>query len=462
MLKPAALAATAAVLALAAPAALAAPMPGDPGAGDPYFPLAGNGGIDVADYALALAYDPATRRLDGTATLTVKATQDLSRFDLDLRGFTLGTVTVDGAPAGVTRDGQELQITPAKPLRSGRTFTVVVPYAGTPQAVTDPDGSTEGWVVTEDGAAVVNEPQGSPAWYPVNDTPRDKATFTIAMTVPTGLTAVGNGALVSQEPRGDGRTTFTWRERFPMAPYLATITLGRFDVTTGVTPRGVRTYVAVDPTQASSAAASLRKLPDMVDFLVDLYGPYPFEEAGAIVDNAPGIGYSLETQTKPFFDDAPDEVTVLHELSHQWFGDAVTLTQWPDIWLHEGFATWSEWIWTERQGQKSAAQQLKQLENTPSSNTAFWAPAPGDPGGPANLFDGTVYDRGGMTLEALRERIGDATFFALLRTWYGQHRYRNVTTTQFIALAEQLSGKDLGGFFQAWLYDPGKPSAQYL
>ena len=460
MRTPAVLAATAAVLSLAAPAALAAPTPGAPGAGDPYFPQAGNGGIDVSDYALALAYDPATRRLEGTATLKVTATQDLSRFDLDLRGFTLGAVTVDGAPASVTRDGQELQITPAKALHSGRAFTVVVPYAGTPQAVTDPDGSTEGWVVTDDGAAVVNEPQGSPAWYPVNDTPRDKATFTIAMTVPDGLTAVGNGTLVSQVSQG-GRTTFTWRERFPMAPYLATITLGRFDVTTG-TASGVPTYIAVDPTQASSASASLRKLPEMVAFLVDLYGPYPFEEAGAIVDNAPGIGYSLETQTKPFFDDAPDAVTVLHELSHQWFGDAVTLTQWPDIWLHEGFATWSEWIWTERQGQKTAAQQLKQLENTPASNTAFWTPPPGDPGDPAHLFDGTVYDRGGMTLEALRERIGDATFFRLLRTWYAQHRYGNVTTAQFIALAEQLSGQDLGGFFQAWLYDPAKPPAQYL
>jgi aminopeptidase N len=452
-----------ALLALStAAAASAAPTPGAPGAGDPYFPQAGNGGIDVGDYALTLAYDPATQRLDGTARLSVTATQDLSRFDLDLRGFALGQVTVDGAPAAVARDGQELQITPGRALRRGQSFTVVVPYSGIPQAVVDPDGSTEGWVVTDDGAAVVNEPQGSPAWYPVNDTPRDKATYTVAMTVPDGLTAVGNGSLVTPPVSHGGRTTFTWRERFPMAPYLATITLGRFDVTTGQTPGGVPTYIAVDPSQASSAAANLRKLPEMVDFLVDLYGAYPFEEAGAIVDNAPGIGYSLETQTKPFFDDAPDDVTLLHELSHQWFGDAVTLTQWPDIWLHEGFATWSEWIWTERQGRKSAAQTLKQLENTPASNTAFWTPPPGDPGEPANLFDGTIYDRGGMTLEALRERIGDATFFNLLRTWYAQHRYGNVTTAQFIALAEQLSGQDLAGFFQAWLYDPAKPPAQYL
>jgi aminopeptidase N len=459
MLKPAAIAV--ALLALAATPAAASFTPGAPGAGDPFFPLEGNGGIDVGDYALKLAYDPATRHLDGTATLSVTATQDLSRFDLDLRGFTVGRVTVDGAAAGVARDGNELQITPARPIRTGTAFTVVVPYAGEPQAVIDPDGSTEGWVVTDDGAAVVGEPQGSPAWFPANDTPADKATFTVAMTVPAGLTAVGNGSLQSQTSAG-GRTTFTWRERFPMATYLATITLGRFDVTTGRTPGGIPTYIAVDPSQANSASASMKKLPEMVDFLVGLYGAYPFENAGAIVDNAPGIGYSLETQTKPFFDDAPDEVTVLHELSHMWFGDAVTLAQWPDIWLHEGFATWSEWIWTERQGNKSAAQKLKELENTPAQQTWFWSPAPADPGEPANLFDGTIYDRGAMTLEALRERIGDGTFLSLLRTWYAQHRYGNATTPQFIALAQQLSGRDLSGFFHAWLYDPAKPPAQYL
>ena len=454
------LAALAASLALAAPAA-AAPTAGAPGAGDPYLPLAGNGGIDVADYNLELAYDPATRRLDGTATLRITATQELSRFDLDLRGFTLGAVTVDGVRAATGRSGQELQITPAKPLRKGQSFTVVVPYSGTPQEVIDPDGSSEGWVLTDDGAAVVGEPQGSPAWYPANDTPRDKATYTVAMTVPDGLTAVGNGLLASRSSVG-GRTTFTWREGFPMAPYLATITLGRFDVTEGRTPGGIPTYIAVDPTQAQSASSSMRKVPAMVDFLVGLYGPYPFENAGAIVDNAPRIGYSLETQTKPFYDDAPDEATVLHELSHMWFGDAVTLRQWPDIWLHEGFATWSEWIWTERQGNTSAAQKLKQLENTPASATWFWTPPPGNPGDAAHLFDGTIYDRGGMTLEALRERIGDATFLKLLRTWYLDHRYGGVSTPEFIALAQQLSGRDLSGFFQAWLYTAAKPPAQYL
>ncbi len=144
----------------------------------------------------------------------------------------------------------------------------------------------------------------------------------------------------------------------------------------------------------------------------------------------------------------PDEATLVHELSHMWFGDSVTLTTWPDIWLHEGFATWSEWIWSEYQGNKSAAQWFNQLYNTPAQDTAFWTPPPGDPGTPAFMFNGTIYYRGAMTLEALREKIGDATFFTVLRDWATLNRYGNVTTAQFIDLAEQRSGMDLGALLR--------------
>ena len=155
----------------------------------------------------------------------------------------------------------------------------------------------------------------------------------------------------------------------------------------------------------------------------------------------------------------PDEATLAHELSHMWFGDSVTLTQWPDIWLHEGFATWSEWIWSEYSGNKSAQQYFDDLYNTPPQDIRFWTPPPGDPGTPAFLFNGTIYYRGGMTLQALREKVGDFAFFQImLRTWVAQNRYGNVTTPQFIALAEQISGMDLDHFFDVWLYQPEKPT----
>src|SRR5215203_5903225 len=223
----AAAAATAAALALAAPAGAA--TFGSPGLADPFFPLAGNGGYDVGHYRLTLDYNRAGNRLEGSAVISAAATQTLDRFDLDLRGFSISRLEVNDRPASFTRDGQELQITSRGRLMAGSAFTVRVDYAGTPSVVADPDGSIEGWVPTDDGAIVVNEPQGSPAWFPVNDNPRDKATYDFAITVPAGITALANGVLAQPAvPRG-GRTTWRWHETDPMAPYLATATNGRFD-----------------------------------------------------------------------------------------------------------------------------------------------------------------------------------------------------------------------------------------
>jgi aminopeptidase N len=429
---------------------------GAPGLGDPFFPLAGNGGYDVANYALRLDYRPATGRLTGSATITARATRDLSRFDLDLRGFAISRLEVDGRPAAFSRDGQELIITPRNRLHAGRWFTVRVDYAGVPEVITDPDDSVEGWVPTSDGAFVVGEPQGSPGWYPVNDNPRDKALYSFTVTVPKGLTAMANGVLLGQWTTGDS-TTFAWRESLPMASYLATATVGRFTLTQYKIDHRLPVYVAVDPTLTDTGV--LAKLPAIVEFYSSIYGPYPFDAVGAIVDNARDVGYALESQTKPNFDRMPSEGTLAHELSHQWYGDSVTLEQWPDIWLHEGFATWSEWIWNEHNGRATAHDTFQELYATPADDTDLWTPPPAAPGEPANLFGTPSYDRGGMTLQALREKVGDRVFFRILRDWAAQHRYGNATTRDFIRLAERDSGKDLRHFFDVWLYQPVKPTS---
>jgi aminopeptidase N len=435
----------------------AAPFaPGSAGLGDPFFPNAGNGGYDVSHYGLTLTYEPASNQLDGTAVITATATQDLSRFNLDLRGFSISRLLVNGTAATHTRAGEhELVITPTAGLPDGSTFTVTIDYAGTPQVVTDPDGSIEGWVPTDDGAYVVNEPQGSPAWYPANDNPQDKATYDFRVSVPDGLTVMANGVLVSRTSSG-GRTTWVWSETDPMAPYLATATLGRFDLTIS-SVGSIPSYVAVDPTLPKGNV--LRKLPEMTEFYTSIYGPYPFNAVGAVVDDAKVVGYALETQTKPVFDRMPDEATLAHEIAHMWYGDSVTLSQWPDIWLHEGFATWSEWIWSEHSGQKTAAKYFDNLYNTPAQNTVFWTPPPGDPGTPVLMFNGTIYNRGAMTLQALRQKIGDFAFFQILRRWAAENRYANVTTPQFIALSEDVSGMQLDTFFDVWLFRLEKPTS---
>jgi aminopeptidase N len=450
---------------VAGPSLAAGAVPGSSSAGDPYFPPQGNGGYDVAHYDLALSFVPSSGRLSGVATITATATQPLSRFDLDLRrNLTVSSVTVDGRPASFAQPAdldQELVVDPAAALRAGSPFTVVVTYSGAPHPVTDPDGSLEGWVATPDGAFVVDEPQGSPGWYPSNDSPRDKATFDFHLTVPQGLTAVANGDLTGTRSAG-GRTTFDWHQGLPMSTYLATASSGVFQVTQGVTPGGIPYYDAVDPSQAAKSKVPLAKLPAMVDFYSTVFGRYPWSSAGAVVDDAPSVGYALETTTRPSFDSAPDELTLAHELAHQWFGDSVTLSRWRDIWLNEGFAEWSSWYWSEHTGQKTAQQFFDRLYATNAKDTGFWNPPPGNPGSAADVFAGSIYDRGAMTLQALRVKVADdAAFLGLLRDWHAAHRYGNARVDDFVAFAEQRFPQltDLPHFFDVWLYQEGKPTS---
>ncbi len=189
---------TAAALAVAAPAGAANWTAGAPGAGDPFFPQAGNGGYDVRHYALDLGYDPATGILDGSARITLVPTQDLDQLNLDLRDwFEVSRVAVGKHRAAyLQQDEQELVVTPRPKLHAGRAYTVEVDYDGVPEDVVDPDGSSEGWVKNADGAFVVNEPQGAPGWFPGNDDPNDKATYDFAITVPQGRVAIANGRLL--------------------------------------------------------------------------------------------------------------------------------------------------------------------------------------------------------------------------------------------------------------------------
>jgi len=459
-LTAAALAAAPAALA-AAPAASAQPAsrgpfarPGAPGVGDAYFPLAGNGGYDVTHYDLELAYDPSSALLEGTASITATATQPLTSFDLDLRGLEVGSVRLEGRPTRFTREGQELVVRSRPRLRTGEAFTVVVTYAGVPEPLVDATDAQYGWIPTDDGAFVANEPDGAPTWYPVSDHPTDKATYTFDVTVPEGTTAVANGELTGQETVAAG-TRFTWQVREPMASYLSTVSIGEFDLRRSTTPEGVELIDAID-VDLVGQEEGLARTAEMIGYFSATFGPYPFTSYGAIVDDA-DVGYALETQNRPIYSGPPSESTVAHELSHQWYGNSVSPGRWQDIWLNEGFATYSEDLWAEHSGGRTADEAFAQRYAVAADDLDYWNPPPGDPG-VDGLFSASVYERGAMTLHVLRETVGDDAFFRILRDWYATYRDGDVTTPDLVALAEQVSGQELDALFDAWLYQPGKPA----
>ncbi|WP_409471226.1 M1 family metallopeptidase [Streptomyces sp. HC307] len=453
------------VLALTAPACGtggAQGTPGGSGVRDPYFPKAGNGGYDVTHYDLTLAYTPASRHLTGRTVTTARATQDLSAFNLDLKGLDVEKVTVDGTTARWNRTGQELTIRPRDDLAEGRTFRVTVRYSGTPVTITDPDGSEEGWLPTADGALALGQPTGSMAWFPGNHHPSDKATYDLAVTVPKGLRTVSNGELTSETTTG-GRTTSAWRTTAPMASYLVTLAVGRYDITRSTTEDGLPVYTAVDPAETPASRAVLARIPDVLAWAEHLFGPYPFSSAGAIVERVGDAGYALETQSRPVFPGAPDIRLLVHELAHQWYGDSVSPRTWQDMWLNEGFATYAEWLWQEDHGGETAQQIFDALYtgdhyNNPAENEAIWSFPPANPPDAARISGRPVYDRAAMVLHKIRRTVGDAAFHELIRGWAKAHRHGTADTEDFTAYVEKKApGKDFGRIWDDWLYGEGKP-----
>jgi len=427
--------------------------PGGSGLRDPYFPKAGNGGYDVTHYALTLDYTPDSRRLTGRAVVTARATQPLSALNLDLDGLDVRSVTVDGTAADWNRAGQELTVRPRDELDEGATFRVTVRYSGTPATVTDPDGSEEGWLRTADGAVALGQPVGSMAWFPGNHHPSDKASYDLTVTVPRGLTAVSNGEPAGERTEG-GRTTYTWRTAEPMASYLATLAIGRYEIRRDRTEGGLPVYSAVHPTEAAASRPVLARLPEVTAWAEDTFGPYPFSSTGAIVAPAGIAGYALETQNRPVFPGTPDILLLVHELAHQWYGNSVSPKSWRDMWLNEGFATYAEWLWEEEHGGDSAERIFDALY---TDEDVFEFP-PAKPPTVDDISGRPVYERGAMVLHRIRQIVGDGAFRRLLRGWAGEHRHGNADTEDFTAYVErQAPGHDFTAVWDDWLYGDGRP-----
>jgi aminopeptidase N len=423
---------------------------------DPYVPGHGDRAYDVRHYDLDLDYRLRSNRLSGHATITAVALEFLGAFSLDLAGLELTRITVDGrAPAGYHHRNGRLEVRPAMPLEAGQEFTVAVGYRGNPRPIPGVWGEA-GWEELADGVVVAAQPHGAPSWFPCNDRPSDKASYRISLSVPSDYHVVANGTLTSQRRRAS-TTTWVYEQAEPMATYLATVQIGRYVVRplAGAVPM----EVVLPASRARDIDRGFGRQAEMMDVFIDLFGAYPYPAYRVVVTDDE-LEIPLEAQTisifgSNFLDDRwGAERLVAHELAHQWFGNCVTLREWKDIWLHEGFACYAEWLWSERSGRRTteahATEHWRRLDGLPQDLLL------GDPGAD-DMFDDRVYKRGALLLHAVRLSIGDDRFFDVLREWVARHRHATASTADLLALVKEVGGEDLSSLFDSWLYQAALP-----
>lgn len=432
----------------------APPRPGDAGIGDPLFPHLGNGGYDVERYDLVLAVDPDTSEIDAVGRITATATHALSSFNFDFGRLDVDGVTVDEAPATWALSGRELIITPTLPLAQDAQFEVVVRYSGVPKPLRSRAFPLPiGWMTFGDEVFVLSEPEGAASWFPCNDHPFDKAAFSFEVTVPDGYTVAANGRRTRVDEEGDTRT-FRFETDEPMATYLATLAIGAFDVVEGETADGIPLVHYLPEGTAEEYEDRIAFTAEVVPWLAERFGPYPFSTCGAIVAEIPFPG-ALETQTIPTYASvAFREDVIVHELAHQWFGDSISVTEWQDIWLAEGFAMFAMWLAKERDGGREAYDAAALEQHRQARDLGIGPPAVPEV---HDLFGLNVYVRGALVLHRLRLLLGDEKFFEMLRAWTANKRHGHATTDEFVRHASEFAEEDLSDLLEPWLYGKEVP-----
>ncbi|MFG1794614.1 M1 family metallopeptidase [Nocardia sp. NPDC049149] len=443
-----------AIVATAAPAA-ADPFTGSSGLGDPYYPEDGNGGYDAGHYDVTLDYDPPSHRLTATTRIDAVATQALRAFNLDFAGPAVRTVTVNNMPAAFNRNGEhELTVTPLIPLLPGLPFTVTVEYSGQAE---NTEGN--GWTFAPSGGAfAAGEPHSATSWYPLNDTPLDKATFALHATVPAEWEVVSIGVRTQDEVRGDRRVV-SWEAHQPVIGYLTTVAIDKFSFLEQRRANGTPLISAFAP-NAERNRETEQRLPEILDFIESVYGPYPFEASGGIYVDA-DIQFSLETQTRPIYAPWTDLQTAVHEIAHQWWGDSVSVRHWSDVCLNECFASYTaDYLWPERMDGLDVDAEYRKTIAQYLDNTEFWQIPLENPGAGSEFT--SVYYRGPLFLHALRKQLGDAVFFAAVREFNAAHAFGNASIPDFRKFVQSKSPTDLTGFFTAWLNQTTPPADEYL
>ena len=422
------------------------------GLDDPFFPALGAPGIDVLAYDVHLSFDPGDPELTGSATLTLAPLGPAAVLSLDAgEAIEVTGVTVDRAPASFTHQDGELVISPERPPGVDRDVVLEVAWRlATRTGPVAADWTSTGWTSTPDGAVVLDEPDGLHRWMPANDHPSDKAQWDLTIDVPDGTTAVSNGVLVASQTAA-GRTSWHWHTAEPMASYLVLVMIGDYEIVEDITSDGLPLLHAVAPDLLDETRPIMEATGAMIDQLEPWFGPFPFSTYGIAVSEQV-LGVAMEYQTRSLFGpDTLDPGIAVHELAHQWFGDAVTPERWPDIWLNESFATYAEWLYRE-----STDEDIDAVAN--AALRAGRTEAPGDIS-VDSMFSADVYSGGAIVLHALRRELGDEDFRTVLHRWVAENSGLSVTTDDFIALAESVAGRSLSEFFRDWLFTAWPPDS---
>ncbi|OBK26235.1 M1 family metallopeptidase [Mycobacterium asiaticum] len=426
---------------------------------DPYLPQNGNFGYTVSRYELDLEYRVASNRLSGTATITAVTVTELTDFTLDLSGaLSVSKVSVNGKRASrFSCRGGKLRITLPAKLSTGAAMSIVVRYGGNPKPLRTLWGDV-GFEELSDGALVAGQPNGAASWFPCDDHPSAKAAFRIRISTESGYQVVANGKLMSRRARAS-QTVWIYEQPEPTSTYLITLQIGVYE-----TARLARTPITMRAALPERLRAEFEhdfaRQPDMVKLFIDLFGPYPLADGYTVVVTDDDLDIPLEAQGISIFganhcDGTRDsERLIAHELAHQWFGNSVTARRWREIWLHEGFACYAEWLWSEHSGGPDADELAHRYHDELAQQPQDLLLT--DPG-PRRMFDDRVYKRGALTLHALRRQLGDEKFFALLRDWTKRYRHATAVTDDFTGLAANYADESLRPLWEAWLFSTDVP-----
>ena len=431
---------------------------GAPATADPYVPGHGTDAYRVLHYDLELDYKLASNRLTGRAVLAAVAARRTAAVVLDMTGLGAMIVQLNGVRVRkYTQRAEQLVVHCEQALEAGAEFSLEIRYDGNPQPRKGLWGEV-GWEELTDGVLVAGQPNGAPSWFPCNDHPRNKASYRISVTTDAGYRAVCNGLLVGHTVKSS-RETWVYEQNQPMATYLATVQIGRYSLESLPGSGSVPQFLAAPAQLMARARTALARQQAMMGTFVSCFGPYPFPDYTVVV-TADELEIPLEAQSLSILGrnhldtEWESQRLIAHELSHQWFGNSLTVSAWSDIWLHEGFACYAEWLWSEEAGVMSPQERALaawQLLSAEAQDILV-----GDPGAEL-MFDDRVYKRGALALHALRRRSGDLAFFALLQEWTRTHAHSSVSTPEFILTANRVTGLDTEALLHPWLYEEALP-----